>query len=92
MILKGKELKTTEDFMSLGIDQCDTKEEARAFIRQYVLETLHARFNIGYLAGYYSNDKKKRIFDWFDVVHPVLPPGSPYIARCYTAALGSVAL
>lgn len=71
MIWKGKKLETTEDFMKYGIDACASKEEARVFIRQYVLEDYHARANIGYLAGYYNREDQERIFDWFDVVHPI---------------------
>ena len=71
MFWKGKELKTIEDLMLRGIDQCKTKEEAQDFILQYVEENLHARENIGYLAGYYSRDDQTRIFEWFDVCHPI---------------------
>lgn len=68
---KGKTLKTIDDLMRLGIDKCDTPEEAQRFIMEYVMENNHARDNIGYLAGYYSHADKHRIFKWFDVVHPI---------------------
>jgi hypothetical protein len=71
MFWKGKELKTIEDLMLRGIDQCNNKEEAQQFILQYVEENIHARENIGYLAGYYDRDDQARIFDWFDVCHPI---------------------
>lgn len=71
MIWKGKQLVTTQDLMKYGIEACDTKEEARKFIKEYVVHTHHARANIGYLAGYYSREKQLEIFDWFDVVHPI---------------------
>ena len=71
MIWKGEELKSIDDLMRLGIDKCDTPEEAQKFMLEYVKENIHARSNIGYLAGYYSNADKHRIFKWFDVVHPI---------------------
>lgn len=71
MIWKGNELKTIDDLMKLGIDKCETPEEAQQFILEYVKENIHARSNIGYLAGYYSTKDKHRIFQWFDVVHPI---------------------
>jgi TolA-binding protein len=71
MIWKDRELKTYADFMDFGIDACDSKAEAREFIKEYVKESIHARANIGYLIGYYSQEKQKRLYDWFDVVHPI---------------------
>lgn len=67
MIWKGNELKTNEDLMARGIDACENEAEAQDFILQYVGENVNARFNIGYLAGYYSREDKHRIFRWFDV-------------------------
>lgn len=68
---KGKLLKTIDDLMRHGIDACLSEEEAQQFIMEYVVENPHARDNIGYLAGYYNNADKHRIFKWFDVVHPI---------------------
>lgn len=74
---KGVELKTVGDFMEHGIDACATREEAREFMRLYVLENGYARENIAYLAGYYNNDTKHRIYDWFEVVHPFFGRSDP---------------
>lgn len=71
MIWKGNELDTIDKLMRLGIDKCDTPEEAQQFMLEYVKENIHARSNIGYVAGYYSQADKHRIFKWFDVVHPI---------------------
>ena len=68
---KGKKLQTIGDFMKYGIDKCDSKEEAKEFMMQYVMENHHARTNIGYISGYYARIDQERIFDWFDVVHPI---------------------
>jgi hypothetical protein len=68
---KGRELNTIGDLMTHGIDKCDTPEEAQEFMRLYEAENPHARDNIGYLAGYYSTEKKHQIFEWFGVHHPI---------------------
>jgi hypothetical protein len=71
MIWKGKELRTIGDLMTYGIDKCDIPEEAKQFMELYSEENPHACSNIGYLAGYYSQEKAKQIFEWFDVSHPI---------------------
>jgi hypothetical protein len=72
MIWKGRPLTTPEEFMRYGIDCCADAQEARQFMREYVIEKpSEARANIGYLTGYYGLEDRRRIFDWFEVVHPI---------------------
>ena len=70
MLWNGKEIVSIGDLMAV-VEQCPTKDAARAFMREYVLENETARADVGYIAGYYDNQKKHQIFDWFDCVHPI---------------------
>lgn len=70
MIWKGHELKTPGDVLE-GILACDTPSEAQEFMRRYIKENPHAREDVGYLAGYCDRVTKHRIFEWFNVTHPL---------------------
>jgi hypothetical protein len=48
-----------------------TREDAERFMRAYRAETPHAAANVGYLAGYQSSERARRIWDWFQCAHPV---------------------
>lgn len=75
---KERELVTLEDLMTHGIEACATKEEAREFMRLLRKEQPHlAAKNIGYLSGYYDRKTQLRIFDWFEVAHPVFGTYAP---------------
>ena len=67
----GKKLDTIGDLMKSGIDKCETKEEAKEFMKIYRAENKHADSNIGYLSGYYSREEMARIQEWFEVRHPI---------------------
>lgn len=71
MVWKDRELITIGDLMYHGIDKCDTPEEAQKFMELYRAENPHADENIGYLSGYYSPQKMRRIQEWFGVSHPI---------------------
>lgn len=87
MFWNGHELKTVGDIMTYGIDACRTREEAQAFIAAYEAENPHARENIGYLAGYYSSEKAKQIYDWFNVSHPIFGLSEPTPEEAFHAGM-----
>jgi hypothetical protein len=70
---RGLELVNMGDIMNAvcGIAMRGDKSEADEFIAEYLKETLHARENIGYGAGYYDKEMFYKIIQLFDVAHPV---------------------
>ncbi len=74
---KGKELRTNGDLMTDGIEKCNSPEEAKEFMKIYFAENVHAYSNISYLAGYYSEEMKHRIFEWFECAHPIFGTRDP---------------
>jgi hypothetical protein len=34
----------------------------------------HERYNIGYFAGYYDNEARKRVEQWLQAAHPIFGP------------------
>jgi len=87
MIWKGHELKTVGDLMTHGIDACLNRQEAQQFIAEYAAENVYARENIGYLAGYYSQEKAQQIYDWFDVSHPIFGRKNPNFEEAFQAGV-----
>jgi len=74
---KGQELLTIGDLCRLGIDKCNSPEEAQEFMRLYRIENEYADQNIGYLSGYYGRDDMRRIQEWFGVSHPIFGTSVP---------------
>lgn len=70
MIWNEKELNCPQDFVNF-IKTCPTKDEARRFMRALVIDDLNARSMIGYLIGYLDSSDQKRLYDWFDTIHPL---------------------
>lgn len=66
----GEKLKTVGD-IAVGIKSCQTKKEAQKFLETYAAETEYAKENIGYLIGYLSTSERERLYDLFNIVHPV---------------------
>lgn len=85
MIWKGNKLKTIGDLMILGIDKCETKEEASEFMRLYRAANPHADVNIGYLSGYYGQSEMMRIQEWFGVAHPIFGRAIPTPEEAFNA-------
>ena len=85
MIWKGRELKNMGDLMSYGIERCDNREEAQEFMRLYEQENVHARENIGYIAGYFSTEQADKIYDWFGVQHPIFGTSHPSAEDAFRA-------
>lgn len=74
---KGQEIKTFDDFIKYGLLKCETKEEAKEFLGLYEQETESARDNVGYMIGYLPEEDWDRLFDLFDVGHPVFGRTKP---------------
>jgi hypothetical protein len=71
VIWKGKDLETYGDVLDAMAAITD-RDEAQEFKRAYTEQFPDvADNNLGYLAGYCSNDEMLRIFDLFDVEHPI---------------------
>ena len=67
MIWKGKELVTIRDFLTKGINQCESQEEAQEFMKLYRAENLRAGENIEFMSCYYAPDEAVRIISWFGI-------------------------
>jgi len=83
---KGKKLNTYGDVMN-AVQGCATQEEAKEFMRLYEAENPHAKDNVGYMAGYFDNDTKYRIFDWFGVTHPIFGNTDPTFNEALLAGI-----
>lgn len=70
---RGRILRTYGDVGDVvaEIARDGDREEAQRFLEAYGEVTEHARHNVGYLAGYYDPWTMGRIFEVFDVEHPV---------------------
>ena len=68
-----------------GIDKCDTREEAKEFMRLYFAENPHFYANVGYVAGYCSQERMRQIFDWFETAHPIFGTHQPTPEEAFKA-------
>ncbi len=66
MIWKGENLVTIKDFLTKGINRCETQEEAREFMRLYREENPRADENIDFMSCYYTCEEMIRIRSWFE--------------------------
>lgn len=62
-----------------------SREEAERFIAAYEAENVHARENIGYIAGYCDADTSRRIWDWFGCAHPIFGTRIPTAEEAFEA-------
>jgi hypothetical protein len=67
MFWKGEELVTIKDFLTKGINCCESPEEAQEFMRLYRRENPRADENIDFMSCYYPVEEMKRIQSWFGV-------------------------
>lgn len=67
MIWKGEELVTIRDFLTKGINQCQSREEAQEFMKLYRAENSRAVENIEFMSCYYAPDEVVRIISWFGI-------------------------
>ena len=67
---KGYNLETMGEILK-AVVACETREEAKEFMKLYRAFTPHADSNIGYGIGYYDQETVKRINDWCGVQHPI---------------------
>lgn len=85
-IWHGKNLKTTGDLID-AVVACQSREEAQEFMRAYRAISPYARENIGYMAGYLSREQATRVFEWFEVSHPVFGTTFPTAEEAFKAGL-----
>lgn len=86
MIWKGKNIENISDFID-AVTGCNNKEEAQEFMSQYQIESPYAKDNIGYLAGYLPREQATKIFDWFEVCHPIFGTSFPTAEEMFKAGL-----
>ncbi len=73
------------DFKNLSMGQivelclkCETKEDANELLRQYEKcfdNPTVARYNLGYMFGYFDPEDRKKLYSIFTVDHPVFGHG-----------------
>lgn len=75
ILWEGKELRTMGETMEavIAIAEAGDRQRADAFIEAYekIAEPKVVRANIGFGAGYYDQTMATKIFDVFQVRHPV---------------------
>ena len=67
MIWKGEKLVTIKDFLTKGINRCESQEEAKTFMKLYRAENPRADENMDFMSCYYTTEEKLRIKTWFDI-------------------------
>ncbi len=67
MIWKGERLVTIKDFLTKGINRCESQEEAKIFMKLYRAENPRADENMDFMSCYYTTDEMLRIRAWFDI-------------------------
>ena len=81
MIWQGKELKTAGEVFDAALACAD--DEAEAFLRLHADECKDcggmatAKSNLGYFAGYYSEETRREIERKFGAIHPVFGSATP---------------
>jgi hypothetical protein len=66
--------------MAISATQCaqsNHAKKAHEFMKAYSSVNPHAYSNVGYLAGYYGEETRKRIYDWFQTAHPIFGTSTP---------------
>jgi hypothetical protein len=71
MIWKDKEIKTIGELFD-AVAAVDTPEQAGEFMRAYRADNEHADASVGYVIGYAGADSRKRLYDLFQLSHPLL--------------------
>ena len=72
---KGNVITDVASLMELGIDKCSTREEAQEFLKAYRAVNERADETIGYISGYYAQERRIEIQELFGVEHPIIKPG-----------------
>lgn len=67
MIWKGEKLVTIKDFLTKGINRCESQEEAKIFMNLYRTVNPRADENMYFMSYYYTTEEMLRIKNWFDI-------------------------
>lgn len=77
LVWEGRTLDSYSSIMDIVL-KAKTKEEAQKFFAHYVkwceengMDEETAKSNIGYLAGYYDEKARRKVFDFLGAVHPI---------------------
>ena len=84
MLWKGQELRTHGEKFDAALKCSD--EEAPCFFAVYALDSGGAdvaRANLGYMAGYYSEETRRLIEQKFGAVHPIFGSATPSAEEAY---------
>jgi hypothetical protein len=71
MIWNGIDTKTVGGLFD-AVCSVTTTEEAGEFMTALRAENPHADANVGYIIGYGDADTRKRLYDLFQLTHPIL--------------------
>lgn len=75
MIWRDKELTTIGDYCE--VLQNIAKEDAAEFMTAVRASGPNAASNIGYMTGYFSDQRAKELREWLGVVHPIFGAENP---------------
>lgn len=73
---KDKEIRTHGDMMR-ALQDLESREEAREFMKVYSAHNVHAYQNVGYAAGYFDRETAQRIYEWCETSHPIFGRSEP---------------
>lgn len=86
-IWKGRKLRTIQDVMS-EISTIRRKPIAQKFLLCYLKINPSAKDTIGYVAAYYDFETCMRIWELFDVRHPIFGRAYPTPQKAFEMARG----
>lgn len=81
---KGDTLNTIREIGD-ALGALESREDAHDFMRAYQKHTIHAYVNVGYIAGYYDHDTKRRIWEWCETSHPLFGRSEPTPEEAFEA-------
>ncbi|KKN58402.1 hypothetical protein LCGC14_0552150 [marine sediment metagenome] len=88
-VWRGKHLEKMGQIMDAAV-AITTREEAQEFLTAYQATCTKpgvAAANIGYAAGYYSQDTAQRLYELFSVEHPIFGRNRPTSDEAFQAGL-----
>lgn len=67
----GKPVDTIGDLFDAAVAATDSGQ-AQAFLTAYRAANEHADDNLGYVIGYADTDRRKAMYEAFDLTHPMI--------------------
>lgn len=84
LVWRGKHLNTIGE---IGDALCalETAEDGAELMAAYFAVNVHAVANVGYIAGYYDAETRRRIYELTGTVHPIFGTATPTSEEAFDA-------